>query len=700
MERQEFLYFLFNEKGLPYYKAANGQILVGNGDYKKPDGQPASLSHAPVSWQDSTIKFIRNEKYYGLFRSMATSMNFPKDGAEILRNRYHNGKSYEEIVKLAIMRMDRLNLPYSYINWYLGEINYSKFRETATGVTVEAIDGGLAKEFKAKESVKYEIPVGDNPNFVWVLMDGKEFNFERTYAIVDAQEIATVPNYYLGMVELAIEGQAPDVLFFNVFPKQSTLYPNEDYFMRSDIVQEVQIVGNIDMHFVDTSTFQLRVEVDNGITGGTGGFPQYVLVNTAGSPRTAGTDENFTFDETFTIPAGNRCHMKIFGGTQIVKGGDIKIKYKYKYEATYIKGIYLWDLAEALVLKMTDNKYGIKSNWLANKKDLLYTSGDNIRGIEFDDTDPDNIIKEPVIRISFAELFSSLIFAGVGQENNELVIEQLDYFFDDSEVIIDLGVVKDAELSTAEDIGFNTIKAGYEKQDYEDVNGKYEVNQGQEWSTPVKNIIEVLDLVSKVRADSLGIELTRLKFTDRITTDSDGDGNPFMINVDEEIFNNGTIDYVKLHRPTYSNVNNLPNWETSFNTELRPRNRITGEGRKIASILDQLNNEEIKFASADKNSNLETTLNGINIVENGNIQIGTIGEKLFQLKFINFTTKIPLNLLELMQVNPYGKIKFEWNDRVWYGYVWEADFKPATNETQTWKLISAPQNNLSLFNKF
>lgn len=672
------------------YIDANGQLQLADDDYLRPDGVPAYLQNSPEGWMETLIKYARNTKYMGLFRDYTTPMSFSGDAYQILKSMmWLDG--FEAITYFGIAKLDRLNLPYRYQTWYLTEIDYSKFSQGLTQIKCSAIEGGLSKYLKAFENTEYEIDLDEHPNAKRVLMDGLIFNFNRLFQI-GQQELFAIPNYILGTVGISNEGNQSDVIFYDVFPQQSAVYPNESFFVSTNKDQELTISGKILMQYFEDDAFELRIEVNDG--SGSSGFPQYVLIPMASTSRADGVIEEFTIPATtFTLPANHRAHVKIFTASSTgglhqmsVLDGEMKVDYPFRYKSTFVKGIWIKELLDALLEKMTQGLPGfsIKSDWLTAKKDILVTSGDGLRGLT-----------GSKIKISFANVFKSLPFAGLGVEpGGKLRIEPLDFFFNTSKTI-KLGRVKDAVVSVAEDLIGNVIKAGYEKQDYEDVNGKSEINQGQIWSTTVTKIIRDLDLVSPIRADALGIELLRINFGNKTTTDSDSDNDTFFLNNETTVYTDDNGAYYKLYRPAYASVTGLDHWETYFNLELSPKKNLLRQGRYIRSLFDRLDATYITQTSADKNTDVITVLNGVTVNEKEKIQIGSLGDKLFLPYYFVFTSPTPINALEVIDIKPYDQIEFEWKDKLWYGFMWDGGVKPYDNEPQQWKLIAAPQNDMS-----
>ncbi len=815
MARKSLLYYLFSKEKRPLYEDAIGNVQQGDpGNYTKPDGQPAHLRLSPRGWKNTVIKYARNIKYWGLFRDFTVPMDFVGDGAKILKNRMWMF-GIECICYLGILRLDRITTPYNYENYFLSELNFSKYKQNQRGVTVEALEGGLIKLFKANEGTVYDIPVSDDPEKFRVKMDGKTFDYSTTYLVIP-QHIAGTVNYYLGMINQGGEGNLPYMIFEDVMQQASAVYPNDAWFLNSDgapIARNIRVHGFIEVYFDKTSGPVLRVETNDG---GTGGFPQYELLNLSASPRAAGSREILAFDQTFSLPANTRINMKIFGGNPVdpstqftVDSGEIKIDYEYRYDTTWTDCIYPLRALDRIINKMSAGQYTVVSDWLSTKKDDALTCGDALRNLP-----------HATMKSSLQDWFKSINHYGIGLtvENNVLRIEPFSYFFKNT-LTADLGEVAAAEISVAEDLLISTIKVGQEPNDYEDVNGRDEPNQSQQWTTPGTRVIKELDLLSKYRKDSLGVELARIQRIFKDTTDARSDNDIFMLNITTEntaeeqnflaevteevdyaggaaalvihqnlsigtgftantakteytygagptqsvnvdltitpagggvanitvnLLQNAAVvasmlvapgatgnlstplnlaagdvlsvqidDFVtavtieeseisfayvpvpdfELNRPAFDDISGILHPETAFNVLYSPKTVLLNNGSYLRSLFPFLDGEKIKFQSADKNKELSYTLDGVTVTEKEDIQIGTLADRLFLPFYFNFTTKLPINVLALIQTNPYGRIRFTVEGVLFEGFLFDGGVKPGTEEKQNWKLLCAAYVN-------
>ncbi len=760
--RDVLQYYLFNKDRKPLYLDANRNVQQADPiTLLKPDGNPARLLASPEGWQHTEGRYARNTKYWGLFRDMISPMKFSDDGRAILRNQmWTNG--IEGTTHLGITKLDQITLPYIQRKWHITEINYPKFKETETQFEVEALEGGLSKYLKAREDTTYVIPLDE----VSVMLDGMEFDFSRSYGAIEGQIYPDGPGrYYMGVIETAREGNVLDILFQDMQNEPQVVEPNDKYIMRPLIEKAVRIVGNIRGQTKQDTGVAIGITLDKNF----GPFDPGGVVTVDHEFYNANLSDNtifsFDFDETFTIPPEYQIYPYLSGGTgdengldaYEITGGEIRIEYVYRYKTTTTPGLWLLTALKRIVEKMSDGLYTADSNWLRSKRDVVLTSGDALRGI-------DGAVMKTSLKNYFKSLNSHYSIA-LYIKDDVLWVEPKSAVHINT-TILDLGQVKDATLSFCEDLVGNSVKVGGPKIDYTDVNGKYEVNQGQIWSLPGTRNPAEIDLSSDYRTDPLGVELLRINFEQKKTTDSDSDNDTFMLHVKDEsqsiqvtaefgtpfnvvslvgeaarfgqfpvgsvlhisgsTSNDGSFivglqvvaginlvlfmylsSPVTTEPPITVTINNskvtlrrdviptggVPHPATIFNVELSGKHGLLRNGPFLRSLLDYQDGEKIKLTSYDKNITLIS-----DITESADIQVGSLGSKLFLPYYLEFTTELPINVWDILNTNPYGKVKFRWNNQDWYGWLWDGKVKPAENDSQQWKLLSAPSNLLIKFN--
>lgn len=90
---------------------------------------------------------------------------------------------------------------------------------------------------------------------------------------------------------------------------------------------------------------------------------------------------------------------------------------------------------------------------------------------------------------------------------------------------------QEVDISVAEDMLASRVSVGYEKQDYDSVNGRDEWRWTAEYKTGIGNSDGELSLLCKYRADVYGIEFLALTRAEQ-TTDKDADEDIFLADLD------------------------------------------------------------------------------------------------------------------------------------------------------------------------
>jgi hypothetical protein len=766
------------------YVDENNHVQKGDaGNYFKPNGQPAKLKHAPNGWKDTLVKYARNVKYWGLFRDYSVPMNFVGDGRRILRDQFYK-YGVEAVVYMGIAKLDRSSVPYNYTSWYVSELDFTKYEETKTGVKIMAVEGGLTKFIKANEGTEYEIPIDTDLEKVFVKHDGVVLTEKANYKVLEDFSISKVDygtDFFMPFLLSNREGHSTGITFQNaeIEDTSGTTYADKlaspNWFAKAADNNS----GPITLRLDGTLTFTCT-QNDPGL---------FFLMRFLRSNLDIADQNDYRFFDPTTLVAGQKYVVdvdidivlepgeRLYFESHFETGGvDIKVtfdpsnhialEYEGRYRTTYVGGLYPYRVLEVLLQKMTGGLYTANSPWLEAKRDIILTSGNSIRGIRYIDTLVSNTIKT-----SLSQFFQWLVATcsvGLTVANDQLVIDELANFFTD-DVTADLGEVDDIVITAAEDISFNTVKVGYKEQDYNDVNGKYEFNQGQQWTTPKTRDVKELDLVSPYRADPIGMELLRINYENLTTTDAKEDNDVFALNVEEttEVFTQ-TVDFVaagnymtnpegypytagnvvriagstsnnldfvvvgvgvnivqfdtpvtvtdesaatitvtflqggsfELNRPVFSDLSGIPETMESsiYNVLLSPKTNLLNNGGRIHPVLDFMDAKKMTLASADRNKELSRTLVGVTIDEDADIQIGNLADKLFKPYYISLRTKVPLNVIELINANPFGKISFTVYGETYYMFLWDGGIAPAKagkdNDAQTWKGLSAPENIL------
>lgn len=683
-ERQIFLYYLIDSNGKSYYYD-NGTV--------KTTVIPTWLPQAPGGWIDNTITFARSARYYGINRSFTIPLKFVGDGASIIRSLYYNGKGIEQYLGLIIQKYNDQNDTYEL--YYRGELDMSKYEDLAAeGVNISIMEGGIVKLLKSYENTVYEIPCdGSIPENKKVLISGIRFKDTFKYQVIESND-GSYDLYSVPVVFLSNDGDNVGI----------TKGDQTDEGVTDDIYYEyMRTSGNY--LFKSAYDIQLTIKGTQSITGtNPGGETVFLYFAYSispisdqrfhifnGQPITDGQTISTSYEFTFTLPAGKTLFLMRDGdysGRAKQNDASFTITFNSKYEDTYVWTIPAADVFRKLVEKVGGSKYGADCTLLDDNLNLVLTSGDALRQVD-----------KAVIKTSIADFFDSMNVVLNASLSNQtlpgkkesLFFERKGYVFNSSVIDLDLGEVSEFKISAAADYICSNLKIGYSPQSYDEKAGRLEYNTTAQYKAPISRLQKDLILVSKYRADSYGVEYTRFNAGGgKSTTNNASDNSVFILNVDPS---SGIVK-----RVTYDSISGLDNPETAYNIEqLTPARLVRTHGNWLRSIMHNQPTASLLFQTLDKNRDLSTTIGSSLITENSDVRISTLDSPLFYPIAMSFKTKVPVNFATLQSVAANSHIAFKYNGVQFYGFPIEVSQKPALNESQEWKLLASPINNLSNF---
>ena len=739
-KRKQFRYYLKADANTYYYESGRDVLTTS---------QPKPLIFDPLEWKETDLRWARNVKYHGIFRSFVVPLSFVKDGAHILRHICATQSGYSSVCILDIQILDHTTQLYK--PYYTGNIDFSKKRNYRTNFQAEVIDAGLAALVKAKESTPQEIVVKPSNDALNILMDG--IRERNTSTLVLANDFLATNTWHQMMPTIAIQSSESDIKVDVIAQTQqqglgSNFYKDYPFYRASidgtvyvDYNVRVQVGNSAGSNLATHSYVMLIRKYDPTLTTATDyfiynnpNFVSYVALNEAIGTKAIQVNEGDVlvyFAGLFPFNGGAGADAFLI--YQTYEYSTFNVRYDLRLPTTEIWGDRYYDFYRKFVASMTAGAYQGVSTFLStpnlsvfdNKPyNTVVTCGDALRGLGRAPL-PGVIFRDATIKTTLDGINDDAAarwMTGIGVErdamgNEVLRLEPLAHFYQNDVVLIELGEVKDVVENYAEDYIFNLLKVGTANQDYDNLNGKDEPNTTQVYELPETQIKNELNLVSPYRADMYGVEFVRANLSNKKTTDNSSDNDTFVIEVQDSpvsttytptpTANPVTTVAYKLQR-LQNNPGNfatgLISAETAFNLGDTPRRRLMRNGPRIHTALYQLDNRTILFKTTDKNDALQSRLSTATglVVETSNISVGQLAAPLFLPIYFEFETKVVENIGDLIAANPYGRINFKMRDkngilRTVGGFIDEVSVKPADRETQTWKLIACPDTDLSLF---
>lgn len=250
-----------------------------------------------------------------------------------------------------------------------------------------------------------------------------------------------------------------------------------------------------------------------------------------------------------------------------------------------------------------------------------------------------------------------------------LLFKQRDEFFKPDVTALTLKGKENAKLLTlaSDKFGYTSVMIGYEAQDYESVNGRFEVNGMFEYSTGYTNITRNdLKLISPYRADPVGIELLCWERRNS-TKDTKSDNDIFVIAMKED------EDHYSVYDAIVAVPDDAPNLRM-FNAVFNPYFLV-----KQNESLIGINSRYLKFTSTD--SNRSSKISDIDIYADQPIE-----KQLFKPFSYSFVTgnHIPLPSSDVRN----GLVKFWYNNVLKSGYIFRILKNYSKEVDSTWILYA------------
>ena len=573
-------------------------------------------------------------------------------------------------------------------SWLLNEkfrcaLDYSTFSYNDTTCEINAVDNSLASLIKAKKGTQYEYPVKEikesqpldydrllmNSDIKWSIpSDAEEPNVSHVMTAYP-NAYYTIPFYMLGQPEIATK----DIV--EVFDTAENRFESTESLFGEYLFKNI---SDRDL------TIRIKVKFSVFITYQRPGvsFPIYIRLSSYNEnskelkiyyqSATIQTFNTYTvdIDENLTISPGEMINFNIALAKSDPIYQNFPVNFKFNSLDTPLN-ISFSERGKSVKIDCISPKV-LLNRLLRSITDKNNVTGEIATGVD-ERLDMAMIVPAESIRgLPNAKIYTSYIkFANwmsaefgfvpvIGDEKVTFV--HRDTLFQDTEIKDLQDSTSDLEYNVNAGLVYSGVKVGYDKQDYDSVNGRDEFRFTNEYTTGITLTDNVLELVSPYRADAYGMEFLAEKRGED-TTDSDSDNDIFFVgaSLDGEKY--------KLVRDGYT-ISGVISPSTMFNAMYSQRFMIEANARYIGAFANAL-----EFTSSDGNS--DVTINGVS--ERSSI---VLGNKLFTVGELSVKTgdlEIPSDLT--------GYIRVEKNGHIYKGYVKSASYNYGRPEAVKYYLI-------------
>jgi hypothetical protein len=656
------------------------QILINGISYEATDDLK--------NWDDFELAYKRSN-YDGVLRSFSTKFELVNRSYSLLKEEY--SKNY--LSSSAGIAFYKRNNSWNWDKVFQCALDFSSYSDDGYTISINAIDDTLAAIIKAKRNIQYEYLVSElGPKSLYY--DGLKSQYEAKYisggATVENDADLQYVQYYGVLIpdskqESVTVSLPVYVLDNSELPKlNSPLVFTDEPFVTdgsfqtfAEALSDIKVTVNLSFSFYVIGDNQqgtaygdvvLYVKKANGEL-----VQQGIWRHIAGNMPTIVSSQKdidlYAGDFIgISLVLSNSAKPITMTWTTYLRDFSLSVNFQSRISPVNIDVLLLTTVAEKLLESMTDSSdYSVEiNNYVPGGITRSRLSSCFIMPAESARNLPNAKLYTSYKK--FCEFMESEFGYVPVIEGNKVTFAHRYALFDDY-VVKDLSdQINDYEYSVNSSLIYTSVKVGYDKQDYDSINGRDEFRFTNEFSTGLKLTDNTLSLISPYRADAYGIEFLVQKRGED-TTDNDSDNDVFIVGC-KFATSAGKGDLL-LDRPyNTGQLSGLISPDTMFNIEYSPRFMLEENKQYIGSCTNML-----KFTSSDGNS--DVSIDGVKetddfLIEN---RLFTVGEVDVETSEVD----IPSNLS--------GLISFDHNGETVSGYIKEVKINIGKTESIKYSLI-------------
>ena len=599
------------------------------------------LNIQPDGWDDGELEYQRSATYKGVSRTVSVKeLMFVKEGRDYLQDVY---EQQGPIARVNFI-VDYLKSDYTYANYYTGLIDLFTYDINEDGVKVSISDTSFKSKVYTRDDQEINLlnltSIDGDPITDWtaqsILMPDTSINRQSDYVENSSAFITASPHLVPMAVQVGSDfTETQDQLITNAVSGANGFFPSSttDRIIRVHGTTVIVVIGDGSPHdwtvdlrvyvYDSAGVFLTWYNLDNGI------------YNNEESPTF-----NLSFDREVTVLEGQSlavvCEISPVGATYKIAYDSVTLAADETFDGTPAHVTYGMQYYEAFLRAcqlITGEANPFYSDYFGRTDTPLTTYASDgqigfiVRGIYFRLTTAGAL--EYPLAVTFKDLFDTLSAVynlGMAVETIDEVdkvrIEAVDHFFSDA-VVLDISNrirTQNIEKSCKADWFYKSINVGYNKFEYDQVEGLFEYNTKSIFTTSLL-VASKLDIVATYRADNQGIRLL-LKAPDSVdyqsSKDYKGDDEIFIL----DAFNDGGT-YTASMDEDFSIVGGTIYADRSFNLKITPKRNLLRNGKQIKAGMTHSLGDYLRWQASDKNTNLYTRLSteSANVRENADVQV-------------------------------------------------------------------------------
>lgn len=506
------------------------QLLIGGKKYE--------ATNDLVNWEDVEIS-IKRKDFGGVYRTFGDSFEFAGDSYMLLENEFlTNYLNASAVIVIGV-----LNNSWTYNEKIRCNLDFSSYQNNGNTISIKAIDNSAEAIINANKSQVYDIPVSSLKSDE-LYYDRMELNNKADFVVIPTEE-QTEEGLYSIILPKGIQGP-----FLLPLGYTTSNFPNKNIIDIGDTPltdrNYAELLAN---HYLVKAltpvTVKLRISLNiqvGSMNTGKDSFLWFVAVKQV-------YDEEGILKQVLVEEI--QMNPNSFNEIDREYEVDLGTGERFYYQIMPVSGNHILSSPVALTIS---NVKEISVSYTGRNKPVnfdVFTPNKLLTSIlsNMGLTDMTGEVKEGDIRIpymiaaesirdiknakvhtSFSK-FSEWAKACLGYyykiEGKKVIFCHLTELYD-PETVKELEHVNGLDISIDNSLIYSGVDVGYEKKDYDEINGRDEFHVKNSFSTGISINDNIYKLISPYRADCYGIEFLAQK-RDEETKDDSSDNDLFFV---------------------------------------------------------------------------------------------------------------------------------------------------------------------------
>lgn len=514
------------------------------------DGIAHELPKSCIRNWDEIKRTVKRSDFGGIIRTFTSKFEFVGDAYDLLLNEWVE----KYLLADARIAIYEINNRHTYDIFIDSKLDFGTFDNSGYAISMNTVDNSVSTLINANKGTQYEYLVDE-------IKEKRQLYYDRL------DMLSTVNWVVVGEsaedssdVTLSFDGVGYKVI--PIYITSSEIYTN-NLFEFSDVAPgEVSVYSGF-LKAKKDATLDLSINIDFLAYVAASDdtriilFKNGVRLNDFKWENDGINHTKINIETTLTLNGDDVLSLGIYSKkekyTVLFTEKSISVKWKERSNNTiYIDVITPTKVLNSLLKSINGGKEGITgkivSNYDSRLNNCVIVAAESIRGI------PDAKLYTSYTK--FVDWMEAVFgFVPVIEGNTVQFVHRNTLF--DASVIKEFDVEHtDFTYSVDENLIYSSVRVGYDKQDYDSINGRDEFRFTAEFVTGIDITDNKLELISPYRSDAYGIEFLAQK-RGKNTTDNESDNDVFFVGAEDRLITPSGICY-RLIRMGWD-IDGLPN---------------------------------------------------------------------------------------------------------------------------------------------